>query len=178
MMIPIILKLKKARHKEIAKAQDLIVEELYKVFDKAVLHGGTSIWRCYGGNRFSEDIDAYLPKDINKINTLFDNLKNKGFNIIKKKIGEKSIFSNLELNREIVRFESIFKKVDGSLKEYTTIDGNLITVYTLTPEDMIKEKVGAYLKRLKVRDIYDIFFLLNFYKNLQSRDDYLKACCY
>lgn len=61
--IPLTLRLKKQAHKKVAEAQDLIVKELYSVFDGAVLHGGTAIWRCYGGNRFSEDVDAYLPRD-------------------------------------------------------------------------------------------------------------------
>ena len=62
-MIPLILKLKKATHREIAKAQDLIVETLYEVFETAVFHGGTAIWRCYKGNRFSEDIDIYMKEN-------------------------------------------------------------------------------------------------------------------
>jgi len=164
-MIPLILKLKKARHREIARAQDLIIEELYNTFDRAVLHGGTSIWRCYQGNRFSEDIDAYLPKDIKKVNMFFDNLEKRGFTIKKKKISENSIFSNLQLNRLTLRFESIFKEQKAVLKEYQTSDGNLITVYTLSPEELIKEKVNTYLKRFKIRDFYDIFFLLRYVKN-------------
>jgi predicted nucleotidyltransferase component of viral defense system len=164
-MTPLILKLKKAMHKEIAKAQDLIVEEIYKKFDKAVLHGGTSIWRCYRGNRFSEDIDVYIPKDIARINAIFENLKRIGFSIKKKKIGENSLFSVLEINRIIVRFEALFKSIKGILKDYETADGNIITVYTLSPEELIKEKADAYLKRLKIRDLYDIFFLLRYVDN-------------
>lgn len=167
-MIPLILKLKKSSQKEIAKAQDLIVEEIYKVFDKAIIHGGTTIWRCYNGNRFSEDIDAYIPKEISKIDTLFESLGKKGFRILKKKVGKNSIYSNLELNRTIVRFEAIFKTINGVLKEYQTSEGNLITVYTLTPEELIKEKVNAYIKRFKIRDLYDIFFLLRYVKNKDS----------
>ena len=60
--IPLALRIKKAQHKEIAEAQDIVVEELYRIFSKAVFHGGTSIWRCYNGNRFSEDIDVYNQK--------------------------------------------------------------------------------------------------------------------
>src|SRR3989344_1281632 len=112
MEIPLISKLKKASHKEIAKAQDLIIEEIYKLFDKAVLHGGTVIWRCYHGNRFSEDIDMYISKDTKKISLFFEALKKRGFKIAKKKIGERSIYSTLELNRTFVRFEAIFKKVN------------------------------------------------------------------
>lgn len=174
MEIPLILKLKKASHKEIAKAQDLIIEALYHTFDKAVLHGGTSIWRCYQGNRFSEEIDAYLPKEQPRINALFEDLEKKGFKIIKKKISQNSIYSDLELNQTRVRFEAIFKKAGGVLKEYQTAEGNLITIYTLTPEELVKEKVNAYLKRYKVRDLYDIFFLLRHIKNKDSVRNELK----
>ncbi|MBU1199879.1 MAG: nucleotidyl transferase AbiEii/AbiGii toxin family protein [Nanoarchaeota archaeon] len=173
-MIPLILKLKKTRHKEIAKAQDMIIEELYRFFDKAVLHGGTAIWRCYSGNRFSEDIDVYLRKDIKKVNALFDSLEKKGFIIKKKKISEKSIFSNLQINRTMVRFEAVFKEQEGFLKEYETSDGNLITIYTLIPEILIKEKVNAYLNRFKIRDLYDIFFLLRYVKNKKEVEKELK----
>ena len=168
--IPLILKLKKQVHKDIARAQDIIVKEVYAVFDKATMHGGTSIWRCYNGNRFSEDIDMYLTKDINKIGLLFENLKRNGFIIKKEKIGEKSLYSNLEINRTTVRFEALFRKYDGHLKEYLTSDGNFITIYTLTPEELIKEKVAAYLKRYKIRDLYDIFFLLRYSQEDVSQD--------
>lgn len=159
-MIPLILKLKKNVHKEIAQAQDLIMQEIVNVFDDAVLHGGTGIWRCYKGNRFSEDIDIYLRKDINKINLFFKNLERKGFVIEKKRIKDNSLHSTLKINGAIVRVEGLFKTINGVLREYETVEGNFITVYTLTPEDLINEKIEAYLKRLKIRDLYDIFFLL------------------
>ena len=134
----------------------------------AVLHGGTAIWRCYAGSRFSEDIDAYIPRDIGKIDAFFENLKKAGFHIQKKKVGENSIFSSLQLNRTDVRFEATFQKKDGVLKEYETADGNWITVYTLLPEELIKEKIEAYLKRQKIRDLYDIFFLMRYVKNKEA----------
>lgn len=164
-MIPLVLRIKKMAHREIAEAQDLIVEETYKIFGKAVIHGGTAIWRCYKGNRFSEDVDVYIPRDKEKIEVLFENFKKKGFNIEKKKIGKNSLFSKLRLGKTLVRFESLFKKQKGILKEYETIEGNLITVYTLLPEGLIKEKIHAYLKRYKIRDLYDIFLLLRYVKN-------------
>ena len=170
--IPLILKLKRAQQKEIAKAQDIIVSTMYNVFDYAVLHGGTSIWRCYGGNRFSEDVDVYIANDSKKIELFFNKLKEKGFIELKKKISETSIFSNFEFNRINVKFEALFKKVKGELKDYETADGNFIIIYTLSPETLIKEKVEAYLRRLKIRDLYDIFFLLKYVKDksLVNRD--------
>lgn len=160
--IPLILRLKRTNHKKIAEAQDLIIEELYKVFDKAVLHGGTALWRCYNGTRFSEDIDVYINKDIKKINLLFNNFKKIGFKIEKKKIGENSIYSNLNFNGTFVRFEALFKKTKGFLKEYTKADGNIISIYTLTPEELIIEKSNTYQKRRKIRDLYDVYFLLRY----------------
>ncbi len=173
-MIPLILRLKKAAHREIAKAQDMIVETLFEVFDTAVLHGGTAIWRCYGASRFSEDVDAYLPKDEEKIRLLFQKLSQKGFMIEKKKIGENSIYSHLRFGSTSVRFEALFKRAKGHLKDYETAEGNFIAAYTLTPEEFVEEKVNAYLKRKKIRDLYDIFFLLHHVQDRETVKKYLK----
>lgn len=174
-MIPLILRLKKAAHREIAKAQDLIVEALYEVFDDAILHGGTSIWRCYEGNRFSEDVDVYFPRDVKKISALFKAFEKKGFLLEKRRIKEKSIYSTLNLNNTIVRFEAVFRKASGSLKEYEKAEGNLLTVYTLTPEELIKEKAATYLKRRKIRDLYDIFFLLRYVEGVSAANTVKEA---
>ncbi len=167
-MIPLALRIKRKQHKDIAQAQDIIVEELYKVFEQAVFHGGTAIWRCYNGNRFSEDIDIYIPKNIAKINTLFENLEKRGFIITKKRVLEQSLYSTLEFNRAIVRFEAVFKTPSSILGEYETIEGSIITVHTLSPEDLIKEKVAAYQSRRKIRDLYDIFYLLRHIKEIKE----------
>ena len=129
------------------------------------MHGGTAIWRCYNGNRFSEDIDAYIGRDLEKLNLFFETLKRKGFFLEKKKINENSIFSTLKFSRTLIRFEALFKKVNGTLKEYEKVNGSLSSVYTLTPEELINEKIAAYLNRLKSRDLYDIFFLLRHVRN-------------
>lgn len=165
MKIPISLKLKRKQHKDIAYAQDIIVEELYRFFPKAIIHGGTAIWRCYGGNRFSEDIDVYIEKDKEKIDSFFETVKKRGFVVIKKRIKENSLYSVLRFNTTIVRLEAIFKKLKNIvLKEYETSDGLFISVFTLNVEDLVKEKILAYMKREKIRDLYDIFFLLQHVK--------------
>ena len=174
-MLPITLKLKRKSHKEIAYAQDLIVETLYSFFQKAVIHGGTAIWRCYSGNSFSEDVDVYIAKDKNKINEMFSSLENRGFSVIKKRIKENSLYSTLRFNRSIVRLEALFKSMKYPfLKEYEASDGISINVFTLTPEGLIKEKISAYLKRRKIRDLYDIFFLLRHVKDKKSINKDLK----
>jgi len=163
--IPLILRLKKESQKNVARAQDIVVDELFKVFNKAVLHGGTGIWRCYQGNRFSEDVDVYIPKDLEKLNQLFNNFMKNGFIIEKKRIRGKSLYSNLKFNDFFVKFEALFKIVEGELREYETIEGNLLTIRCLNVEDIIKEKISSYLNRLKIRDLYDVFFLLRYVKN-------------
>jgi predicted nucleotidyltransferase component of viral defense system len=163
--IPLQVRLKRESHRNIASAQDLIIKEVYSVFNKAVLHGGTAIWRCYNGKRFSEDLDFYLIKDNNKIELLFENLKRIGFEIKKKKISERSIYSELELNRISVRLEATFQKVQGVICDYELSNGNFLSIYSLSIEDFLTEKARTYLKRLKIRDLWDVFFLL---KNIQE----------
>jgi len=157
---PLHRKMRRERHKKIAGAQDIVVETLYRVFPRAVLHGGTAIWRCYSGNRFSEDVDAYIEKDTEKINRFFEEMKKAGFEIIKKRMTENSLYSLLSFGGTEVRFEALLRRAEGVVKEYETYEGILFNVFTLTPEQMIMEKIGAYIKRRKIRDLYDIFFLL------------------
>lgn len=163
--IPLQAKLKREVHRKIAYAQDLIVKEVYSVLNNAVLHGGTAIWRCFNGKRFSEDLDFYFSKDLKKISIIFENLEKLGFEIIKKKISENSVYSELTLNRVSVRLEATFQKVQGVLVDYEMVDGNFISVYSLTIEQFLSEKINAYLKRFKIRDLWDVFFLL---KNIQD----------
>jgi len=160
--------MRKERHKKIAEVQDTAVETLYRVFPRAVLHGGTAIWRCYSGNRFSEDIDVYIEKDVEKINRFFEELKKAGFEIIKKRMTENSLYSLLSFGGTEVRFEALFRHAEGVVKEYETYEGILFNVFTLTPEQMTMEKIGAYLKRRKIRDLYDIFFLLRYVANVEK----------
>ncbi len=160
MKVPLQARLKKESHRRIAYAQDIIVKKVYETFEKPVLHGGTGIWRCYSGKRFSEDLDFYLPKDKDKIKSLFENFERQGFKILKKKISDNGIYSELEFENIKVRFEAIFKKINGSLCDYESSDANIISVYSLTKEEFIIEKANTYLKRRKIRDLWDVFFLL------------------
>ncbi len=105
-------------------------------------------------------MDFYFPNDNSKIELLFENLKKIGFQIKKKKISENSIYSELEFDRTSVRLEATFQKISGVICDYEMSDGTLISIYSLTIEDFLIEKINTYLKRFKVRDLWDIFFLL------------------
>ena len=162
--IPLEKKLKKKLHLQIALAQDILVNEIYRFFPKAVLHGGTAIWRCFGSNRFSEDLDFYLPSFSKpKLDQLSNNLKGLGFSKLKFKQTRNAVFSKFEYSGAIVRFEAVIKKVkDYKTMSFEMIDGSSIIVNTLPPEVLLREKINSYLSRQKVRDLYDIFFLLKF----------------
>jgi predicted nucleotidyltransferase component of viral defense system len=166
--IPLQVRLKREVHRKIASAQDLIIKEVYSSFNKAVLHGGTAIWRCYSGKRFSEDLDFYFPKDKERIERLFESLKRRGFEIKKKKISGNSIYSELELDRTSVRLEATFQNIPGIICDYEMSDGNFISIYSLTPEVFLAEKINTYLKRFKVRDLWDVFFLLKSVEHLKN----------
>ncbi len=159
MQPPLQVRMKREAHRRIAAAQDIIVGAVLSVFDTAVLHGGTAIWRCYGGRRFSDDLDFYLPRDSAKLDLLFGRLSAAGFAVRKRKVGERSVYSELELDRVSVRLEATFQRAKGVLCDYETVEGNRITIYSLSPEAFLAEKALTYAKRRKVRDLWDLFFL-------------------
>ncbi len=173
--IPLNRRLKRRQHIEIARLQDIAVETLYRVFPESVLHGGTAIWRCYSGSRFSEDVDVYFEKNVEKIDELFDEFEAAGFAVTKKRVKDNSLYSRLVLSDVEIRFEALFRRIKGVVKEYETYEGILINIYTLLPEDLVLEKTSAYCKRRKIRDLYDIFFLLRYVKDVQKIKPALKA---
>ena len=174
--LPIFKKLRKKIHREIAILQDILVQEVFKIFKSAVLHGGTAIWRCYQGNRFSEDVDFYIsPKEKNKIKKFLENLEKEGFKILKKKFTQNAFYSKISKNGIEIRFEVLFKEIKNySTKEYETAEGIRFVINTLSPEKLILEKISAYLKRKLVRDIYDIYFLLNYSSKEKIKSALLK----
>jgi predicted nucleotidyltransferase component of viral defense system len=162
-MAELLRKIKKKYQRDIAFAQDLVVEIIYSFFPMAVLHGGTVIWRCFKSNRFSEDLDFYLEKkDEEKIKKFFENLERYGFEIKKLRIKERSVFSKLSHGGVEIRVEIVFKKAEATLIDYECIDGRIIPVRGLRIENLIQEKVDAFIKRKKIRDLYDVYYLLKF----------------
>ncbi|MBI2674903.1 MAG: nucleotidyl transferase AbiEii/AbiGii toxin family protein [Candidatus Aenigmarchaeota archaeon] len=88
-----------------------------------------------------------------------------GFSVSKKRIKSNSLYSRLVFNGTEVRLEAVFSSIRGIVREYETYEGILLNIYTLLPEDMVIEKAAAYLKRRKIRDLYDVFFLLRYVKD-------------
>jgi len=176
-VLPLDKRLKKQLHRNIALAQDILIMEIYNVFPQAVIHGGTALWRCYGSNRFSEDVDLYLPISARKesFRSLLDGLLGKSFIIEKFKKTGSSIFSKYSYLGVAVRLEAVFKKVEAPvLRKFEMIDGTFILVNTLKPEEILEEKIRTYLERRKVRDLYDVFFLTRTVEKQKVRGSALK----
>jgi len=159
MKIPLI-KILKGRFLRIAELQDLVIIELSKKFDY-VLHGGTAIWRVYGSKRFSFDIDIYYsrPADIISYFNKLKILKLTRYKITSSNVAYIRVKSAEEIDIGITPF---FRSLDVIERDYWLTDGTSIVVKTLSPEDLVKEKVNAYLNRMKSRDLYDIYYLLDF----------------
>jgi predicted nucleotidyltransferase component of viral defense system len=155
-------RLKKRAHREVASAQDVMLAEAYGSFNECVLHGGAAIWRCYGGGRFSEVIDVYLPGYTSAAGLRFrSGLASKGMTELKFKAPESTVFGKFQLGGAIVSFEAALRQPPGRIiAPYETLGGGQMLVATLSPDDLLVEKSKAYVARRKVRDLYDVFFLL------------------
>lgn len=167
MKITLFNKLKKQQHKDIALLQDELVELVYSIFPDIVFHGGTSIWRCFQGNRFSEDIDLYYYETPDFENKLKQAILDNNLNLLKFKKTENVIFSKIANSKVEVRLEIrllerkniIFK--NKIINQYEKAEGSSITIFSLTPDDLIIEKALAYKNRKLIRDIYDVYFLMS-----------------
>jgi predicted nucleotidyltransferase component of viral defense system len=162
--VPLADLLKRRVHRLVALTQDLIVAQAFEVFPDCVLHGGTAIWRCYGGGRLSEDVDAYLPSYRDTSGTRFrDGLGAKGLAELKYKATRNTVFGKFKFSETTVSFEAAIRRPPAKVvRPYAMLSGGFMLVNTLPPEALVAEKSAAYLSRRKVRDLYDVFFLLNF----------------
>lgn len=137
-----------------------------------VLHGGTAVWRCYGGNRFSNDIDVYLvsKEHMGKIRAgIGEAAEAYGISVEKVKDTGHLVFiglavSTMYLKIEINYWEKGIRPIAGRFEK---VNGNYMEVRTLSAEDLILEKIAAYSDRRFIRDIYDIYILSD--KVLESK---------
>jgi predicted nucleotidyltransferase component of viral defense system len=166
MIIPLEKRLRKRMHVEIALLQDEAVEILYGIENGLVFHGGTALWRCYGGNRFSEDLDFYC-RDIGKIEREFrKKAAERGLAVLKFKKTANLVFCKVSNGRAEIRVELNHSARKAAIvRSYEKADGSFMDVLTLAPEDLLLEKIDAYRNRRFIRDIYDVYHLSNYVKD-------------
>lgn len=164
LQLPLANKLRKREYREIAGFQDSVVDVLYGTCPAAVMHGGTVVWRCFGGRRFSYDIDAYLPGNTS-LKTLGGKFRKvaEDYGITVKKIKDTGnlMFVGLSLGDAYLKMEMnhATKKLSPVAIRFERTDGTFRDVLSLTANELIMEKIEAYEDRRFIRDIYDIYVL-------------------
>lgn len=163
MKIPLYNRLKRQLHRDIASLQDQVVEIVYRLDENAVLHGGTAIWRCFQGNRFSGDLDFYLlPKNGFK-ELLAEEITSLGLTLAKFKKTQNAIYSKITRDSLTIAFEAALRKFKNPVvKEYEKVDGGYLDVFLPSAEDLLLEKLAAFKDRRLIRDIYDVYHLKMF----------------
>jgi hypothetical protein len=157
--------------------QNLILFILYKEFGKElVFKGGTALNKCFGSDRFSEDLDfttkkkdfeTIIKKGLNAFLIDFElsrkNYKN-SFNIILRIKGP--LFQNIrqslcKIKLDFsIREEIILKEIDKKIG-YEMDNIPVFNVVCMNLEEIFAEKIRAIYTRNKARDVYDLNFLIN-----------------
>ena len=164
MDLPILNVLKGRNELETARLEDDVVNALFSATSQIALHGGTAVWRCYGGKRFSKDLDVYLwAKDFG---ILFTNaMERAGIEVLKYR--EKGItFIHVKKGNTEMKIEPRNVEKAAVLAPYERIDGTKMNILVLSPENIILEKVDTYRSRRAYKDLYDITVLLNSVKDV------------
>ena len=162
MRLPIARQLKKRTQIEIAFLQDEIMDIMYSITDNIVLHGGTAIWRCYSGKRFSEDLDFYSRDFPRLFPQLRSTVESHGLTVQKIKDTGNVISSSITNGNATVKVEINHASATiGIQMPYVLADGSTMEILSLTPDQFIEEKMLAYSDRKYVRDLYDIYHLVN-----------------
>ncbi|MFH1389063.1 MAG: nucleotidyl transferase AbiEii/AbiGii toxin family protein [Patescibacteria group bacterium] len=146
----------------------------YKFSRDIYFKGGTAIRLLYGGSRFSEDLDFTANLDLpvfeSEILKVFSDVESKY--PIKCKAKKALVGKSYLLTTTILGFKTpVYVKLDFSFRESVIEPQNRImeTVYpiivknyinSLSINEIIAEKVRAILTRKKMRDLYDLWVLI------------------
>ncbi len=166
MRIPLRNRLQMRSQRDVALFEDVLIRILYELDNTVEIHGGTAIWRCYGGRRFSKDIDVYIASN-EKWALIKDGIKataeRYGAKVLKLKDTGNLIFIELLLGDIYSEIDVNYKKYYDSpvLKQYETLEGTFYDVLTLPPEILISEKIDAYTDRHYLTDLYDLKVLID-----------------
>ena len=150
----------RAAHEKVINA---LLVELNKSTGDYVLKGGTALMECYGLNRFSEDID--LDSNNHEFITGFIDAfcKNNGYvyRVAKDTATVKRFMIPYSAEQEdrLLKVEISYRRgaIDSSL--YHKVNG--INVYNI--DTLCVLKTNAYAQRDKLRDLYDVTYIINNY---------------
>ena len=148
--------------------------------NELIFKGGTALFKFYGLNRFSEDLDFTLMKELDIEKAFSDITKDTKFFGIDTKIKDKTIalnsifltlktkgplYNGHERSMSTIRID-INKKITvdrkPETKDYSSLYPDIPTfsVLVMNQEELLAEKLRVLLTREKARDLYDIWFML------------------
>ena len=168
--------------------QNLLLFILYqKAGKELVFKGGTALSKCYGLNRFSEDLDFDTRERVDYIPLLKKRLEEFGINFTLKdhqkhplgesirvkiqgplyKGHEHSLCSiTLDLSdREVALLPPLIRTIGHHMDILPAFD-----VYVMDEKEIMTEKTHAILARHSARDLYDLRYLIE-KKVEMSKDD-------
>ncbi|MCD6496240.1 MAG: nucleotidyl transferase AbiEii/AbiGii toxin family protein [Candidatus Aenigmarchaeota archaeon] len=140
-----------------------------------VFKGGTALKKCYGLDRFSEDLDFTCREEV-KLRNILNGLKRfrieyemeketyeRGLKVILRIKGPLYSLIRQSLCRLVLDFSfrekiiepPVTKTIGRFLEEIPVFD-----VFVMNKKEILAEKVRAVVTRQKARDLYDIWFLI------------------
>ncbi|MEM3415661.1 MAG: nucleotidyl transferase AbiEii/AbiGii toxin family protein [Thermoproteota archaeon] len=142
--------------KRIAMLQDTAIDIVDKAIKNYVLHGGTAIWRCYNGDRFSYDLDFYFyeKKVCQKLAASANT-----YRLRLECADKKKIYAKLYGYNTYVGIQADRKKVACTTASFLKYNNSSITVSVLSPTSIFLEKISAYRDRFESKDLYDLYLL-------------------
>jgi predicted nucleotidyltransferase component of viral defense system len=138
-----------------------------KLLEPLLFGGGTMLRLCHGLNRYSVDLDFYFLKDLNtdEFNEkMLDCLSNR-YNITDSAKKHFTMLYECKSNDYPQRLKIEVRKVRQEFKYEESIafsvhSNEQVLLKTLTLEQMMKNKISAFLDRYVIRDCFDIEFLI------------------
>ena len=161
--------------------QHILLLSIYRrVGDELVFKGGTALQKCYGLDRFSEDLDFSLfrPMNIESVTEEVTGSMNLfGFetSLERMKEDETSISSRIKVKGPLYdgrEKSAVYVRIEVSKREKTILpprktritpvyrDLPAYMVCMMDPSEIMAEKVRAILTRERSRDLYDLYFLV------------------
>ncbi len=128
-----------------------------------ILKGGTSLLECYNLDRFSEDIDLDCEKSTSlffRIVEAFCNKYHYEYRVAKDTETTKRVMIHYPNEYHPLKIEVSYRNTEINKDVYTEI--NNIIVYKIN--HLFMQKLNAYTSRDKLRDLYDVTFIFNNYK--------------
>lgn len=155
--------------------QNIVLFCVYKIYaNEIVFKGGTALSKCYGLDRFSEDLDfiANSPFSTTKLKEQLNKFMK--YEIIEKTIAGNNLKITLNINGPLyngIKHSTCKLILDISYRENVLKTPNIkkiiseyeipsFDVYVMTTEEIFSEKIRAIMTREKARDVYDLYFLI------------------